>query len=90
MCWFGTSPRLIVKDPEMMKEVLMNKVGSFEKPPLSPLILKLTRGLTTLKGKEWAKHKRIINPAFHLERLKVYTLIFFFHSYIIYMFGSKF
>ncbi|KAA0055790.1 cytochrome P450 CYP72A219-like isoform X2 [Cucumis melo var. makuwa] len=70
MCWFGTSPRLIVKDPEMMKEVLMNKVGSFEKPPLSPLILKLTRGLTTLKGKEWAKHKRIINPAFHLERLK--------------------
>ncbi|XP_038879714.1 cytochrome P450 CYP72A219-like [Benincasa hispida] len=70
MCWFGTNPRLIVKDPEMMKEVLSNKAGSFEKPPLNPLILKLTRGLTTLKGKEWAKHRRIINPAFHHERLK--------------------
>lgn len=70
MCWFGTSPRLIVKNPEMMKEVLSYKVGSFEKPPLNPNILKLTRGLTTLKGKEWAKHRRIINPAFHLEKLK--------------------
>lgn len=71
MCWFGTSPRLIVKNPEMMKEVLSYKVGSFEKPPLNPNILKLTRGLTTLKGEEWAKHRRIINPAFHLEKLKV-------------------
>ncbi|XP_022147674.1 cytochrome P450 CYP72A219-like [Momordica charantia] len=70
VCWFGTSPRLTVKDPEMMKEILSNKVGSFEKPPLSPVILKLTKGLTTLKGEEWAKHRRIINPAFHLERLK--------------------
>ncbi|XP_059637081.1 cytochrome P450 CYP72A616-like [Cornus florida] len=69
-CWVGTTPRLIIKDPELMKEVLCNKLGHFQKPSLNPLILSLTRGLTTLEGEKWAKHRRIINPAFHLEKLK--------------------
>ena len=69
--WAGTTPRLIVMDPEMMKEILSNNLGHFQKPYISPLIFSLTRGLTTLEGEEWAKHRRIINPAFHLEKLKV-------------------
>lgn len=71
MCWIGTTPRLIIMDPEMMKEVLSNKLGHFHKPPLNPQILILTKGLSTLQGEKWAKHRRIINPAFHLEKLKV-------------------
>ncbi|KAK9274975.1 hypothetical protein L1049_022232 [Liquidambar formosana] len=70
MCWTGTTPRLIIKEPEMMKEVLSNKLGHFSKPPLNPLILILSRGLTSQEGEKWAKHRRIINPAFHLEKLK--------------------
>ncbi|KAH9755239.1 putative cytochrome P450 superfamily protein [Citrus sinensis] len=70
-CWAGTTPRLIIKDPELMTQVLSNKQGHFQKPPLNPLILILTRGLTTLEGEDWAKHRRIINPSFHLEKLKV-------------------
>ncbi|KAK1403144.1 hypothetical protein POM88_002749 [Heracleum sosnowskyi] len=31
----------------------------------------LTNGLTTLEGETWATHRRIISPAFHLEKLKV-------------------
>ncbi|GFS43479.1 cytochrome P450, family 72, subfamily A, polypeptide 15 [Actinidia rufa] len=70
LCWFGTTPRLIIQDPELMKEVLSNKLGHFGGPPVNQLILILTRGLTTLEGEEWAQHRRIINPAFHLEKLK--------------------
>ncbi|XP_022728887.1 cytochrome P450 72A15-like [Durio zibethinus] len=69
-CWAGTRPRLIIKDTELMKEVLANKQGHFQKPPLNPIILILSRGLTTLEGEQWSKRRRMINPAFHLEKLK--------------------
>jgi cytochrome P450 len=71
MFWAGTTPRLVIKDPEMMKEILSNKLGHFQKPPLNPLILILTKGLTTLEGEQWGKRRRMINPAFNLEKLKV-------------------
>ncbi|XP_054805489.1 cytochrome P450 CYP72A616-like [Prosopis cineraria] len=70
MFWSGTSPRLIIKDPKLVIEVLSNKRGHFGKPPLNPNILIITRGLTTLEGYTWARRRRILNPAFHLERLK--------------------
>ncbi|MED6224148.1 hypothetical protein PIB30_081026 [Stylosanthes scabra] len=31
----------------------------------------LATGLTTYEGKKWQKHRKIINPAFHFEKLKV-------------------
>lgn len=71
LSWLGTSPRLIIMDPTLIKEVLLNKQGHFHLPPLNPLILILTKGLTTLHGEKWAMHRKIINPAFHLEKLKV-------------------
>lgn len=74
MYWVGTTPRLIIMDTEMMKEILSNKQCHFNKPPLNPLILILTKGLASLEGEKWAKHRRIINPAFHLERLKVLSI----------------
>ncbi|KAK1357960.1 hypothetical protein POM88_051216 [Heracleum sosnowskyi] len=71
MFWLGKTPRLNIMDPELVKEVLSNKLGHFQKPSLNPLILILTNGLTTLEGETWATHRRIISPAFHLEKLKV-------------------
>ncbi|KAK8351477.1 hypothetical protein V6Z12_A05G035000 [Gossypium hirsutum] len=70
-CWTGTRPRLIIQDPEMMKEVLANKQGHFQKPPLNPQILILSRGISTLEGEQWYKRRKMINPAFHLEKLKM-------------------
>ncbi|KAF6139224.1 hypothetical protein GIB67_040371 [Kingdonia uniflora] len=57
-------------DPKVMKEMLSDKFSNFEKPPVNPLFFALTRSLTSLEGEKWAKHKRIINPAFHLDKLK--------------------
>ncbi|OVA08360.1 Cytochrome P450 [Macleaya cordata] len=68
--WFGTTPRVIIWDPEMIKEILSNKFGHFQKPPLNPLIELLSTGLTSLENDIWAKRRRIMTPAFHLEKLK--------------------
>nr|AYV88857.1 cytochrome P450 oxidase CYP72D18 [Polygala tenuifolia] len=76
MCWNGTTPRLIVKNPELMKEILSNKQGHFGKPYLNPLILILTKGITTLEGEDWSRRRRTLNPAFHLEKLKEMLPVF--------------
>ncbi|WCJ42774.1 Cytochrome P450 72A225 [Euphorbia peplus] len=76
MFWNGKAPRLIILDPQLMQEVLSNKLGHFQNPPLSPLILVLARGITVLEGKKWATHRRLLNPAFHMEKLKGMVPVF--------------
>ncbi|XP_038981495.1 cytochrome P450 72A15-like isoform X2 [Phoenix dactylifera] len=71
LSWFGPYPRVILKDPELVREVFSkNKFALFEKPTLHPLGHLLVRGIINYDGEKWAKHRRIINPAFHLEKLK--------------------
>ncbi|XP_077228886.1 cytochrome P450 CYP72A616-like isoform X2 [Tasmannia lanceolata] len=68
--WIGTTPRVNIMDPELMREILSNKFGHFAKPKSNPLVRLLATGLANYDGEKWAKHRRIINPAFHLEKLK--------------------
>lgn len=69
--WFGTYPRVILKDPELVREVLSDRLGHFQKPKVNPLGRLLVTGVLNHEGLKWAKHRGIINPAFHLEKLKV-------------------
>ncbi|KAK9092523.1 hypothetical protein Syun_027434 [Stephania yunnanensis] len=69
--WQGVTPRVIVADPELIKEILLNKSGDFYKIRPNPFVLLLITGVTTYDGEKWAKHRKIINPAFHLEKLKI-------------------
>ncbi|KAJ0961259.1 hypothetical protein J5N97_000759 [Dioscorea zingiberensis] len=68
--WLGPYPRVSLMDPELIREVLSNKFGHFVKPNFSPLVKLLAQGLASHEGEKWAKHRRIINPAFHFEKLK--------------------
>ncbi|KAK4600445.1 hypothetical protein RGQ29_010192 [Quercus rubra] len=68
--WIETRPRLIIADPELMRLILADKNGDFVKPPLNPLVDLLQLGVSTLEGQRWAKRRRLITPAFHLEKLK--------------------
>ncbi|KAF7090833.1 hypothetical protein CFC21_093527 [Triticum aestivum] len=69
--WFGPVANVAITDPELIKDVLSNKFGHFEKPQFPALTKLLANGLTTHEGEKWVKHRRILNPAFHLEKLKL-------------------
>ncbi|KAL0717213.1 hypothetical protein Bca4012_066535 [Brassica carinata] len=67
--WLGTTPTITIMDPEQIKEVF-NKVYDFQKPHTFPLGNVIATGLANYDGEKWSKHRRIINPAFHLEKIK--------------------
>ncbi|KAK9092646.1 hypothetical protein Syun_027557 [Stephania yunnanensis] len=69
--WFGITPRVNILDPELIKEILSNKFGHFSKIKVNPLLLLLAEGVASYEGEKWAKHRRTITPAFHLEKLKL-------------------
>ncbi|XP_057504366.1 cytochrome P450 734A1 isoform X2 [Actinidia eriantha] len=69
--WFGSKARLAIAQPDMIKEVLLNTSGSFEKVAFNPLSgLLFGKGLVGLTGEKWAVHRRITNQAFNMERVK--------------------
>ncbi|KAJ1384867.1 Cytochrome P450, partial [Sesbania bispinosa] len=74
--WFGPIPRVTLTDPELIKDVL-NKIYDFPKLNTNSLLKLLASGLVTLDGEKWNKHRRIISPAFNLEKLKIMLPIFF-------------
>ncbi|XP_061365533.1 cytochrome P450 72A68-like isoform X2 [Gastrolobium bilobum] len=74
--WLGPIPVVTLTDPEVIKDVF-NKIYDFPKPNVNPLFKLLVMGLVSHEGEKWSKHRRIINPAFNLEKLKIMLPIFF-------------
>uniref|UniRef100_A0A803L2Y7 Cytochrome P450 n=1 Tax=Chenopodium quinoa TaxID=63459 RepID=A0A803L2Y7_CHEQI len=67
--WFGPVPCINIMELQMIKEV-MTKYEDFQKPNANPLAKMIVKGIVALEGQKWAKHRKIVNPAFHLEKLK--------------------
>ena len=61
----------MIPDPELVREILSNKFGRYGKPKSSRFGKLLADGLINHEGEKWAKHRRILNPAFHQEKIKV-------------------
>ena len=78
--WNGPIPRVTITEPEEIREIF-TKFNDFQKPHKNPVAYLLVRGLVNLEGEKWAKHRQIINPAFHQDKLKVY-FICTFHFFI--------
>nr|GMD31849.1 cytochrome P450 CYP72A219-like [Ipomoea batatas] len=68
--WMGPTPMVLIRDPELIKEVL-NKIYQYQKARTNPLGMKLARGLANYEKDQWAKHRRLLNPAFYIEKLKL-------------------
>lgn len=72
--WFGPRPRLVISDPELVKAVMTDSTGGFDKAASggnNPLARQLIgEGLVGLSGETWARHRRVISPAFNMERVK--------------------
>nr|UMX47348.1 cytochrome P450 [Aralia elata] len=74
--WVGPTLRVHIMDPELIKEVF-SKNNKFQKPVLNPLFKLFTNGLPTIEGDKWDKHRKLLNPAFHLEKLKCMVPTFY-------------
>ncbi|QCD86113.1 cytokinin trans-hydroxylase [Vigna unguiculata] len=70
--WEGTTPKVIITDPNQIKEVFSN-IHDFHKPKISGIAKFLFNGLIHYEGDKWAQHRNIINPAFHLGKVKNLT-----------------
>ncbi|KAG6674915.1 cytochrome P450 734A1-like [Carya illinoinensis] len=69
--WFGSTPRLAIDDPDMIKEVLMNTGRSYEHIELTPpMKVFFGQGIFALRGERWSLHRRIANQAFKMENVK--------------------
>nr|ALV83449.1 putative 7-deoxyloganic acid hydroxylase [Olea europaea subsp. europaea] len=67
--WFGPRPQVFIMDPDIIREVL-SKSYVFQKPSPHPMAKLLIQGLVSLEMDKWAKHRRLINPAFYTDKLK--------------------
>jgi len=63
---------VIITEAELIRDVLLNKSGHFKKVITNKRLIKmLALGIASHDGEKWAKHRRILKPAFHQEKLKV-------------------
>lgn len=79
--WFGSTVRLTVADPDLIREIFCSKAELYEKIEAHPLMKQVEgEGLLSLNGHKWAHHRKIIAPTFHMENLKVNYFIFLFQN----------
>ncbi|XP_060201179.1 cytochrome P450 CYP72A219-like [Lycium barbarum] len=67
--WMGPRPAVLITEPELIREVL-TKNYVYQKARSSPLSKFLVAGLANHETDKWATHRRLLNPAFHLDKLK--------------------
>ncbi|XP_027061111.1 cytochrome P450 CYP72A219-like [Coffea arabica] len=67
--WHGPKPMVLILNPEHIREIT-TKLYIFQKAPANPLTKLLATGLVSYDGDKWAKHRKLITPAFHVEKLK--------------------
>ncbi|CAN1762431.1 Cytochrome P450 709B2 [Linum perenne] len=69
--WAGTQPRVYISDPELVKQILSNRLGLFVKPEARACIKTLVgKGVSLANGVEWVRRRKILNPAFSMDKLK--------------------
>ncbi|XP_057525269.1 cytochrome P450 72A397-like [Amaranthus tricolor] len=67
--WMGPVPTVLITEHELIRDVF-TRMNLFKKPKLNYLVEILFSGLVRYEGEKWAKHRKIVNPAFHMEKLK--------------------
>lgn len=69
--WLGPYPTVLITNPEHVKEILTKNYVYLKQTHPNPFAKLLAQGLVLVEEDKWAKHRKIINPAFHVEKLKV-------------------
>lgn len=68
--WAGPTPMVSITNPELIREVF-TKMHDFQKAKFNPIFDELFPGLGSYEGEDCAQHRKIINLAFHMEKLKI-------------------
>ncbi|XP_039050086.1 cytochrome P450 CYP749A22-like isoform X2 [Hibiscus syriacus] len=69
--WNGAEAELVISEPELVKEVLINSGKAFLKRKPTDLGNKLLgTGLVMVEGEKWVKQRKLANRVFHGESLK--------------------
>ncbi|XP_021773940.1 cytochrome P450 72A15-like [Chenopodium quinoa] len=68
--WLGPIPDINIAEPALIRDAF-TRMNEFQKAKLNPLVGLLVPGLVGYEGENWAKHRKLINPAFHMEKLKL-------------------
>uniref|UniRef100_A0A7N1A6M7 Cytochrome P450 n=1 Tax=Kalanchoe fedtschenkoi TaxID=63787 RepID=A0A7N1A6M7_KALFE len=67
--WSGPTPKLFLLELDLVREVFA-RIGEFHNPHADSIIKLLASGVASYNDDKWAKHRMILNPAFHLQKLK--------------------
>ncbi|KAF7046273.1 LOW QUALITY PROTEIN: hypothetical protein CFC21_055308 [Triticum aestivum] len=68
--WFGVRPTLCVADVNMVQQVLSDRNGLYPKNTVIPHIARLLgNGLVLTNGNEWKRHRKVVHPAFDMDKL---------------------
>jgi cytochrome P450 len=66
----GPFPALLLTDPEAINEVLVTKSRDFRKSRAAGRVgVVVGNGLVLSEGKTWREHRRVVQPAFHHDRV---------------------
>lgn len=69
--WIGDQPQVVVTEPDLVKEILINKEGVYKKvKPKDYAKRLLGDGLVVAEGEKWTKLRKLANFAFHGDSLK--------------------
>ncbi|KAJ9550478.1 hypothetical protein OSB04_014523 [Centaurea solstitialis] len=68
--WMGPKPMVHISEPTMIRDIFADYNQFQKKRGGNPLLKLVSRGLVDVEGDQWVKHRKIINPAFHVEKLK--------------------
>ncbi|KAF3484577.1 hypothetical protein F2Q69_00055884 [Brassica cretica] len=72
--WNGTKPTLFISDTELGKQILSTKLGfAVIAKTRHEVFILFGKGLPFIEGDDWVRHRRILNHAFTMDRLKVMT-----------------
>jgi cytochrome P450 len=67
-------PSLFIADPKLIQEITLNKAYDFTKPSNAAIFSLVGRGLILAEGEDHKRQRKMSNPAFMYNNVKVIIL----------------